>query len=858
MRWISAAIVTMMTVGMIGGVALFAIIHHYGSDLPTLEKLKNYEPPTATRLYAGNGRLLTEYATQRRIYVPLTAIPKRVQQSFIAAEDKNFYSHPGVDFFGILRAMITNFKNIGTDARLVGGSTITQQVVKNFLLTNEQSFERKIKEALLAFRINRVLSKDTVLELYLNEIYLGGGAYGVASAALHYFNKSLDELTLEEAAYLAALPKAPNNYHPVEDYDEAKGRRDWVISRMEEDDYITEAEAEAAQAEPLIARTRDETEFAVAAFFAEEVRRELVKMYGSDVLYEGGLTVHTTVDPTMQRYARDALRDTLIDYDRRHGYRGAMGRVAEGAWLTELQAWKKNNAVPLIENQQVGVITSQQNDYARVGFDSGLDGTIPLDEMKWASSSVGKTQDVVSVGDIVLVSPTADGADTYRLEQVPKINGAMMVMDPHTGRVLAMVGGYSYENTEFNRATQAMRQPGSSFKPIVYLSALEAGFTPSTIVMDAPIELTQGPGLPMWRPKNYGGDYLGPATLRKGLETSRNVMTVRLALQIGIERIVSTAQRLGFYKELDPYFSIVLGAKETTLERVVNSYSMLVNGGKKVRPVLIERIQNRKGETIYRRDTRRCENCNAGDDNGFVSPTPPIPADIRDQVIDPKVAYQMVSLMEGVVQRGTAVRARKLGRPLAGKTGTTNDSRDAWFVGYTPDLVAGVYTGFDNPKPLGRRETGGKVALPAFISFMEKALADKPSTPFRIPPGMRLVKLDARTGQAPTASTPANEIILEAFLPGQIPGSRPVLDVSKPVFDRPMGGRGYGYGGGGTWGRESVNGVDTQLLPDASYDNGLITPNRNPNSPNGQYAPAPQRQQPQQPSSDVTGTGGLY
>lgn len=798
-RWIAAGLVTLMTLAMIGGVAAFAIIQHYGSDLPTLEKLQHYEPPIATRLYAGNGNLLAEYATEKRIFVPLEAMPKQLIQAFVAAEDKKFYEHPGIDFIGIVRAAINNVDNIMNNRSLEGASTITQQVVKNFLLTKEQSLERKIKEALLAFRITKAMSKDQVLELYLNDIYLGIGSYGVASAALNYFNKSLDELTLEEAAFLAALPKGPANYDPRYHYERAKVRRDWVIERMAEDGYIETAEAEKAKAGSITMRSRDETEFAVAAFFAEEVRRILVEQYGSDVLYKGGLTVHTTVDPELQKLARDALRKGLLEYDRRHGFRGAMANVDTDGWLEKLQQWSKTHSPVLIENEQLAVVLQLSDTTAKVGLLNGLDGTLPLEEMKWAKTNLSHPQDILKQGDVIIVAPVKDKEDTYALRQEPEVNGAMMVIDPHTGRVLAMVGGYSYENTEFNRATQAERQPGSAFKPFVYLAALEAGYTPSTIIRDEPIAINQGPGLPLWTPKNYGGDFLGPTTMRRGLETSRNVMTVRLALQVGIKRIVEVAERFGVYGNLRPLFSVVLGSSETTLDRLVNAYAMLVNGGKRVQPALIERIQNRKGETIYRRDTRECTGCKETESQFLVTDYPPIPLDNREQVVDPRTAYQMVSMMEGVVQRGTAVRARVLGRPVAGKTGTTNDSRDAWFVGYTPDLVAGVYVGFDSPKKLGSRETGGGVALPSFIAFMQEALKDKPATPFRIPEGIRLVKTDITTGRQPTAASQAKNIIFEAFKQGDVPGSMPVLDVSTPLIEGPLpvGEEGETTGNGG-------------------------------------------------------------
>lgn len=827
-----------MMLSLIGGFAVFVMLQHYGKQLPTLEKLQNYQPDTATRLYAGDGKLLVEYATEKRVFVPLSAIPKQVQQAFLSAEDKNFYQHAGVDFQGIARAVVTNFNNIGKNAPLVGASTITQQVVKNFLLTNEQSFERKIKEALLAFRISKVMSKDTVLELYLNDIYLGGGAYGVAGAALHYFNKSMDELTLEESAFLAALPKAPNNYNPQRRYEAAKSRRDWVISRMQEDGYIDAVQAKEATDKPIVTADQDATEFANAAYFAEEVRRKIVAMYGGAVLYGGGLTVHTTVDPVLQRYATRALRKAMIAYDRRHGFRGPVARVDIATWREELLKFTEKTPLPLISDQRLAVVLQVNDADARVGFSNGLDARIPFVDMKWASSSAKKPADIIGVGNVIVTAPVEvkEGepkpeTETYELAQIPAVNGAFMAMDPHTGRVLAMVGGYSAQDSEFNRATQARRQPGSAFKPFVYLTALQNGFTPSTLVMDTPLSLSQGPGLPLWQPKNYGGDFLGPTTLRRGLEQSRNVMTVRLALQVGIERILNTAYGFGIYDKLPPNFSIVLGSSETTMDRLVNAYAMLVNGGKRVQPSLIERIQDRNGKTIFRRDNRACEGCTASDDLVPLSQTPPLPADAREQVVDPRVAYQMVSILEGVVLRGTGTSAKVLGRPVAGKTGTTNDSRDAWFVGFTPDLVAGVYIGYDTPRKLGAKETGGKAALPAFIDFMGNALKDKPALPFRIPNGIRLTRMDVQTGQPPGPGSAPKNIIFEAFKIDQEPGSMPVLDVTTPIFDPVQ--------------------PDPTLLP-APGEGGENLPAVPPPSPVSPDMITPE------PTPSVSGTGGLY
>ena len=806
MRWLAAGLVSLLSLSMIGGVAGFAILHHFGQGLPSLEKLRNYEPPNATRLYASTGELLIEYATEKRIFVPLTSIPKKVSQAFLAAEDKNFYEHPGIDPTAIVRAALSNASRMGKGGSLKGGSTITQQVVKNMLLSREQSIERKVKEAMLAFRISKVFTKDKVLELYLNDIYLGLRSYGVAAAALRYFDKSLDDLTLEESALLAALPKAPENYNPKRHYEAALERRNWVIERMKDDGYVTREEAAEAKKIPIRLKEREETNYAAAAFFAEEVRRQLEAKYGTDSLYEGGLVVHTTIDPTLQAYARDALRHALLAYDRRRGYRGPLTKVGTADWLNELRAFEaKRTDLSLIDDERLGVVLRANKQEAHLGFGTGLEGTLPSSQMEWAYGIHGSNPSMVfKPGDVVTVAPVADEKkkDIYSLQQIPIVNGAMMVMEPHTGRVLAMVGGYSHKDTQFNRATQAKRQPGSSFKPFVYLAGLESGFTPSTILMDAPIDVYQGPGLPIWRPKNYDGEFKGAITMRKALEQSRNVPTVRLALQVGIQKILDVATRLEVYPPLKPMFSTVLGSVETTLDRLVNAYCMFANGGKRVYPALIERIQDRKGKIIYRRDHRECKGCYETVDNPYISPEPPIPEDTREQVIDPRHDYQLVSIMEGVVQRGTAVAAKKLGRPIAGKTGTTNDSRDAWFIGFTPDMVAGVYVGFDNPRQLGKKETGGKVSLPAFIEFMEKALKDVPSRPFSIPEGIQLMKIDRRTGQPPNLSTVPGDITFEPFLEGQVPGYTPSLDVSAPIFDGAMPGSQPGFGGGDKPGEE--------------------------------------------------------
>ena len=775
----------LLVVAAAGG-GLFYLLYFYGRGLPDYQQLAEYEPPTVTRVHAGDGRLLAEYATERRVFVPVAAMPRRVIEAFLAAEDKNFYRHPGVDFTGVVRALLRNIASLGKGKRLQGASTITQQVAKYFLLTNEVSIERKVKEAILAFRIEKAFTKDRILELYLNEIYLGKGSYGVAAAALNYFNKSLDALTIAETAYLAALPKAPNNYHPVRNRQAATRRRNWVIDRMLEQSYIAPEEATRAKAQPLITERLDPIEYARADYFTEAVRRRLIALYGEEKLYEGGLSVRTTVDPALQTAAEAALRDTLVEYDRRHGWRGALAKIdASAGWGSRLAA------VPAPKGQGGwlrAVVLALDDRAAYVGMLDGSFGRLSLAELIWARAwkkgqrvggEIGKPADVLAVGDVVLVEPLAVDANqdspadpaearppAYGLRQIPDIGGALVALDPHTGRVLAMVGGYSYDLSEFNRSTQAKRQPGSSFKPIVYLAALDAGFTPATIIDDAPIVIDQGPDKPKWKPANYTTKFYGRSPLRIGIEKSRNLMTVRLARVLGMETIAEYAVRFGVADELPLYLPMALGAGETTLLRMVTAYAMIVNGGKRVDAALIERIQDRHGRTIYRRDARPCVDCEADRWRGQSQPRV---ADSRPRVIGADTAYQMVWIMRGVIERGTGRRIRSLGKPLAGKTGTTNQNKDAWFIGFSPDLVAGVFIGFDRPTPLGYKETGSRVAVPAFKRFMAAALADQPATPFRIPRGVRLVRIDGDTGLLPS---PASErVILEAFKPGTEPAS---------------------------------------------------------------------------------------
>ncbi len=783
-----------------GGIYIF---YKYGRGLPDYRQLADYEPPVMTRVQAGDGRLLAEFAVERRVFIPVGAMPKRVINAFLSAEDKNFFSHPGVDPIGVGRAVITNLRNISTNRRLVGASTITQQVAKNFLLTSDVTVERKIKEAILAFRIERALAKERILELYLNEIYLGFGSFGVAAAALNYFNKSLDALTISEAALLAALPKAPNNYNPLTKPRAAKGRRDWVVDRMLEDGVITPEAATAAKARPLIVRKRDATEFVNADYFAEEVRRELVQRYGEDELYKGGLSVRTTLSPRLQGIADRALRAGLEAYDRRHGWRGPVARIGPVTdWLVQLAGVEEPKG---LSPWRLAIVLSADDKSAGIGVDDGRTGIIPFDELKWARAwkkkqrlgpRVKAASDVLAAGDVVAVRQvfeTGEGKpypdNTFALRQIPEIDGAVVALDPHTGRVLAMSGGYSFERSQFNRAVQAQRQPGSAFKPIVYLAALDAGFTPSTLILDAPFVIDQGPGLPKWRPANYTKKFYGPSTMRLGIEKSRNLMTVRLAQTIGIDRVAQFARRLGVADDLPRRLSMSLGAGETTLMRLTASYAMMVNGGKRIKPTLIDRIQDRHGRNVFRHDNRVCQGCRAAFWTG--QPVPDIP-DTRERVADPASAYQMVSMLQGAVERGTGRRIKSIGKPLAGKTGTTNDALDTWFVGFSPDLAVGVFVGFDTPRSLGAREQGASAAAPIFKRFMAEALEGEAAIPFRIPEGIRLVRVNATSGK-PARGGDRN-VILEAFKPGRIPsGEENVLDGLTVTTRAPTSGTGGLY-----------------------------------------------------------------
>lgn len=796
-RWIGylAGVALVGSLLVVGG-ALW-VFWEFGRDLPDYSQLADYEPPVTTRVHAGDGSLLAEYAVQRRVFVPVSTIPELVKNAFLAAEDKNFYSHPGVDVVGVMRAVVSNVRNLGTGRRPEGASTITQQVAQNFLLSKEVSIKRKVREAILSFRMERAFSKDEILELYLNEIYLGFGAYGVASAALNYFGKPLDQLSVDEAAFLAALPKAPNNYHPVRRADAAMARRNYVLGRMADDGVISVEQADSYRQNPIRVVQDDSTTLVEAPYFAEEVRRELVERFGDGALYEGGLSVRTTLDPRLQRIAQQSLRDGLVAYDRRHGWRGPVTRLADpGSWQATLPELEVPNGAG---DWHLAAVVAVEDAAASIGLVDGTIGTIPLTELRWARDwkpgqkrgpSVKTAGQVLITGDVVLVSRVSQDADenpypenTFRLEQIPEINGAVVALDPHTGRVLAMTGGFDFRASEFNRATQAWRQSGSAFKPVVYMAALDSGFTPSTRILDAPFVIDQGPGQGKWKPANYSKKFYGPSPMRLGIEKSRNLMTVRLAQTIGMEQVASYAERLNVVDQMPRQLSMSIGAGETTLMRLVTAYATIVNGGKQITPTLIDRIQDRTGANTFRHDERNCPDCTVG---AWADQAPPKLPDPRAQLIQPGTAYQMVSMLKGVVERGTGRRIGALRIPLAGKTGTTNDSLDTWFIGFSPDLAVGVFVGFDTPRSLGPGETGSSVPAPIFKDFMARALEDKPVIPFRVPSDIRLVRVNPETGLV--ALPGERSTILEAFKPGTAP--RQLGSIIGEDLGRSVGGTG--------------------------------------------------------------------
>ena len=780
---------------------VMAIFWQYGRDLPDYSQLSDYRPPVTTRVHASDGLLVAEFSRENRIFVPIEAVPERLIQAYLSAEDKNFYGHFGLDVLSIARASLTNINNLVTNKRPVGASTITQQVAKNFLLTNEVSFERKIKEAILSIRIERALTKNRILELYLNEIYLGFGSYGIATASLEYFNKPLNELNLSEMAFLAALPKAPNNYHPIKKPKAAKARRDWVLNRMLEEKFITPIENELARNQSLITYEREKPSFFEAEYFLEEVRKETVDLFGVDQLYDGGLSIRTTLKSDLQRMAQQSLIQGLSLYDRRHGWRGPITNILNKVKWRD--AFLDNFQLEYFLPWSVARVTGFESKKTAIDLFDGTTGLINFEGLQWArpwreGQTVGpkvKTpKSVLEIGDIIMVkkSDDEDGKNTYFLRQIPDVNGGIVVLDPHTGRVLALVGGFNFKLSQFNRAVQAKRQPGSAFKPFVFSAALDSDFTPSSLIMDAPFVIDQGVLLGAWKPENYGKKFYGPSTLRRSLEKSRNLVTVRLAQYLGMEKVVEYGEKFGVSNALLPILPVALGAGETTLIDLTAAYGVFANGGNKINTTLIDRIQNRRGKTIYLHDfKKKCINCF---DKKYNLIKEPMVIDYAERIVSPETSYQIVSILEGVIKRGTGRTIKSLEKTLAGKTGTTNENRDAWFIGFSPDLVVGVYVAFDQPSSLGKNETGGRVAAPIFRNFMSQALNDYIERPFRIPEGVRLIKVQGDTGELALGQYDG-ETIEEAFKTGTEPskghyvllGSEGFYDISK-IYKEDTGG----------------------------------------------------------------------
>ena len=732
------------------GILIFGVLWAYSNSIPDYKFLKNYKPPVSSKVYSGDGELVADFSKEKRIFVPYNSIPKNVINSFLSAEDKNFFSHPGVDAKGVLRALINNISNIISSKRLEGASTITQQVAKNFLLTNEVSINRKVKEAILAFRIERALSKQRILELYLNQIYLGSGAYGVAAASLEYFDKSIKDLNYAEAALLAALPKAPSKYNPYRNNELAKFRRDLVLKNLFENKHISLEEYNKFKFEKIKLNKIKKVFLEDAQYYIEDVRKNVIGTLTYDKVYKQGFNINTPIDLELQRIATKALRDGLVAYDKRKGWRGPLSNKNYSEnWNNDLKKYNLENSI----NWKLAIVKKLNKFSAEIKTEDKHEGKIEFQDISWTKKEFGE---LLNVGDIVYVKKIDD--KIYSLKQLPKINGGIVVMDPYTGRVLALSGGFSFKKSEFNRATQALRQPGSAFKPFVYALALENNYTPTSLILDAPIVLDQGEDLKMWKPENYGKKFYGPSTLRTGLEKSRNLMTVRIAQNLGIKKIVNFSKHLNIYDNPKELLSISLGSAETTLLKLTSAYSAFVNGGKLVNPILIDRIQDSEGKTIYNNSKRKCVNC---DQISYLGEDYPIIENNYKKAFSPQTAYQMTSILEGVVQRGTAKKLRNLKLNIAGKTGTTNKNTDTWFIGFTSNLLIGVFVGSDSPIPLGRYETGSKTALPIFKEFVKKAVKKFEARPFKAVDGTVMMVVDPITGQK--AKFSSKNTIIEVY-----------------------------------------------------------------------------------------------
>ena len=735
---------------MIGGIAVFAILWVFSNKLPDYKFLKNYKPSVSSKVYSGEGELVSDFSAQKRIFVPYNSIPKKVINSFLSSEDKNFFSHPGVDAKGVVRAIINNIKNYLYSKRLEGASTITQQVAKNFLLTNEVSLKRKIKEAILAFRIERSLSKKRILELYLNQIYMGQGAYGIASASLEYFDKPISDLNYGEASLLAALPKAPSKYNPYKNIELAKFRRNLVLKNLFYNNYISNKDYNKFIQQEIKLKKRKKIFLEDTRYYVEDIRKNVVNQFGFEKVYKQGFNIKTPLNLELQNIATSSLRKGLEIYDRRKGWRGSLTNKKNSKnWKKDLDKFKLEKSI----GWNIAIVKKINKFSAIIETNDNLKGVINYNSISWTKKEF---YDLFNIGDIIYVKKIQDSE--YELKQLPKVNGGIVVMDPFTGRVYALSGGFSFKKSEFNRASQALRQPGSAFKPFIYALALENNFSPTTLILDAPLVLAQGTDLKMWKPENYGKKFYGPSTLRIGLEKSRNLMTVRIAQQLGVKKIVNFTKKLGIYENPDELLSIALGSAETTLIKLTSAYCSFVNGGKKINPILIDRIQDSEGTTIFNTEKRECKKC---DQISYLSDEIPKVSDKFEQIFSPETAYQMTSILEGVIQRGTGRKLKDLNLDIAGKTGTTNKNTDTWFIGFTSKLAVGVYVGMDDPKSLGKFETGAKTALPIFKDFIKKAVKKKDARPFKVAKNIIMMVIDPATGEK--ANFGSKETVIEAF-----------------------------------------------------------------------------------------------
>jgi len=743
--------ITILCLFLLVAVTIFIVLWSFSNNIPDYRFLKNYKPPVSSKMYSGNGELVADFSKEKRIFVPYEAIPKNVINSFLSAEDKNFFSHPGVDAKGVVRATINNIKNIISSERLEGASTITQQVAKNFLLTNEISFNRKIKEAILAFRIERALSKERILELYLNQIYLGSGAYGVAAASLEYFDKSIKELNYNETSLLAALPKAPSKYNPYRNKELAKFRRDLVLKNLLDNNFITKKKYLFFKEQEIELKKKKRVFLENSQYYIEDVRKEIIDKLTYDKVYKQGYNINTPINLELQKIATQSLRDGLVAYDRRKGWRGAIQNINYSKdWYKKI---KKKFKLEKSIDWQIAIVKKINQFNSIIETENNLQAEIKFKDISWTKKEF---KDLFKVGDVIYVKKI--DKKSYSLEQLPKINGGVVVMDPFTGRVLALSGGFSFKNSEFNRTSQALRQPGSAFKPFVYALALENQFTPSSLILDAPLVLDQGVDLKKWKPENYGKKFYGPSTLRIGLEKSRNLMTVRIAQSLGIDKVANFSKKMNIYENPDELLSISLGSAETTLLSLTSAYCSFVNGGKLIKPIIIDRIQDSEGNTIFNNKNRECMNC---EKISFTGKEFPKIQDNYKQVFSPQTAYQLTSILQGVVERGTGKKLKKLGLNIAGKTGTTNENTDAWFIGFTSNLVIGVYVGMDNPEPLGKYETGSKAALPIFEEFVKKAIKKSEARPFKVADDMTLMVVDSLTGEK--AKFTSKNTIIESY-----------------------------------------------------------------------------------------------